>query len=191
MNGHDQRAVDQGQLGSFLRRLLDKHYPGTEKVILVMDNLCAYGLSSFYEAFAPEEACQLAQRLEIHYTLWARQLAEHGRDRKQRIGPAVPLQADSREAGHGRGNIGLVKAAQRRRRSGKLAVPDRRCAHQAAAALPKYERLTMHQEKCSSITRLRSARYVSLSSSPFSFFSFSSLSWLFTLEAVSPVSLSL
>jgi hypothetical protein len=108
-----------------------------------MDNLCAYGLSNFYEALAPKEACRLAQRLEIHYTLWARQLAEHGRDRKQRDGPAVPLQADSRKAGHGRGDVGLVKATQRRGRSGKLAVPDRRCAHQAAAALPKYRRLTL------------------------------------------------
>jgi hypothetical protein len=55
-----------------MRQLLEKHYPDAEKVILVMDNLCAYGLSSFYEAFPPEEACRLAQRLEIHYT------PEHG-----------------------------------------------------------------------------------------------------------------
>jgi len=55
-----------------MKRLLDKHYPDAEKVILVMDNLNTHGLSSFYEAFAPEEACRLAQRLEIHYT------PEHG-----------------------------------------------------------------------------------------------------------------
>jgi hypothetical protein len=51
-----------------MRRLLEKHYPDAEKVILVMDNLNTHGLSSFYEAFAPEEACRLVQRLEIHYT---------------------------------------------------------------------------------------------------------------------------
>jgi hypothetical protein len=103
-----------------------------------MDNLCAYGLSNFYEALAPEEACRLAQRLEIHYTLWARQLAEHGRDRKQCDGPPVPLQAGSGEAGYGRKDVGLVKATQRRGRSSELAVPDRRCAHQTAETLPKH-----------------------------------------------------
>jgi len=37
-----------------------------------MDNLNTHGRSSFYEVFPPEEACRLAQRLEIHYT------PEHG-----------------------------------------------------------------------------------------------------------------
>jgi hypothetical protein len=55
-----------------MKRLLKEHYPEAEKVILVMDNLNTHGLSSFYEAFPPEEACQLAQRLDIHYT------PEHG-----------------------------------------------------------------------------------------------------------------
>ena len=94
-----------------MKRLLEKHYPDAEKVILVMDNLNTHGLSSFYEAFPPEEACQLAQRLDIHYTLWARLMAEHGRDRKQRDGPAVPLAPDSGEGGHGRRNVGLGKSA--------------------------------------------------------------------------------
>ncbi|WP_118828422.1 transposase [Salinibacter ruber] len=121
-----------------MRQLLEKHYPDTEKVILVMDNLCAYGLSSFYEAFPPEEACRLAQRLEIHYTLWARQLAEHGGDRKQRDGPPVPFQADSRETVHGRRNVGLVRAAQQSGNGGRLAVSNRRCTHQTAETLPKH-----------------------------------------------------
>ncbi len=55
-----------------MRRLLDRHYPDAETVILVMDNLNTHGLSSFYEAFSPDQAHQLAQRLEIHYT------PEHG-----------------------------------------------------------------------------------------------------------------
>ena len=55
-----------------MRQLLKEHYPDAEKVILVMDNLNTHGLSSFYEAFPPEEAHQLAQRFEIHYT------PEHG-----------------------------------------------------------------------------------------------------------------
>jgi hypothetical protein len=48
--------------------LLDDQYPDAEKVVLVMDNLNTHNTSSLYEAFPPEEAFHLAQRLEIHYT---------------------------------------------------------------------------------------------------------------------------
>ena len=48
--------------------VLDNRYPDAEKVVLVMDNLNTHVISSLYEAFPPEEAFRLAQRLEIHYT---------------------------------------------------------------------------------------------------------------------------
>jgi hypothetical protein len=48
--------------------VLDNQYPDAEKVILVMDNLNTHVISSLYEAFPPEEAFRLSQRLEIHYT---------------------------------------------------------------------------------------------------------------------------
>ncbi|MCL2159523.1 MAG: IS630 family transposase [Oscillospiraceae bacterium] len=48
--------------------LLDEQYPRAKKVVLVMDNLNTHGTHSFYDAFAPEEAFRLSQRLEIHYT---------------------------------------------------------------------------------------------------------------------------
>jgi len=48
--------------------LLDDQYPDAEKVVLVMDNLNTHTISSLYEAFTPEEAFRLAQRLEIHFT---------------------------------------------------------------------------------------------------------------------------
>ena len=48
--------------------LLDEEYPDAEKVVLLMDNLNTHSISSLYEAFHPEEAFRLAQRLEIHYT---------------------------------------------------------------------------------------------------------------------------
>jgi hypothetical protein len=51
-----------------VRWLLDEQYPEAEKVTLVMDNLNTHNTSSLYEAFPPEEAFRLAQRLEIHYT---------------------------------------------------------------------------------------------------------------------------
>jgi len=49
-----------------IRWLLDGQYPGAEKIVLAMGNLNAHSLSSLYEAFPPEEAFRLAQRLEIH-----------------------------------------------------------------------------------------------------------------------------
>ena len=51
-----------------IRWLLEEQYPDSEKVVLVMDNLNTHGVSSLYNAFAPETAFSLAQRLEIHYT---------------------------------------------------------------------------------------------------------------------------
>jgi len=48
--------------------LLDDQYPDAEKIVLVMDNLNTHSISSLYEAFSPEEAFRLAQRLEIHFT---------------------------------------------------------------------------------------------------------------------------
>lgn len=52
----------------FVRDLIQVHYPYAEKLVLVMDNLNTHGFASLYEAFAPEQAWELAQKLEIHYT---------------------------------------------------------------------------------------------------------------------------
>lgn len=51
-----------------IRELVDVHYPGKRKIVLVMDNLNTHKLSSLYEAFEPSEAHRIAERLEIHYT---------------------------------------------------------------------------------------------------------------------------
>ena len=52
----------------FVRRLVDEMYPNAIMVVLVMDNLNTHGVASLYEAFPPEEARRIAERLEIHYT---------------------------------------------------------------------------------------------------------------------------
>jgi hypothetical protein len=52
----------------FVRELIDVHYPQADKIVLVMDNLNTHSPASFYEAFGPEEAWRLTQKLEIHYT---------------------------------------------------------------------------------------------------------------------------
>jgi hypothetical protein len=51
-----------------IKWLIDEQYPDAEIVVLVMDNLNIHTISSLYEAFPPDEAFRLAQRLEIHFT---------------------------------------------------------------------------------------------------------------------------
>ena len=51
-----------------IKWLLSEQYPKAKKVLLVMDNLNTHSTASLYKAFPPEEAFQLAKRLEIHYT---------------------------------------------------------------------------------------------------------------------------
>jgi len=52
----------------FMREVIYGYYSQAEKVILVMDNLNTHVFSSFYEAFEPEEARRLVEKIEIHYT---------------------------------------------------------------------------------------------------------------------------
>lgn len=49
-------------------RLLRTRYAKAEKVILVCDNLNTHTKGAFYEAFAPEEARAIVQRLEFCHT---------------------------------------------------------------------------------------------------------------------------
>lgn len=58
-------AVDYAHI---LQELSDTHFPDTERVVLVQDNLNTHAASSLYEAFAPEEARRLFERFEWHYT---------------------------------------------------------------------------------------------------------------------------
>jgi DDE superfamily endonuclease len=52
----------------FIRSLLDGRYRDAERVVLVMDQLNTHALASLYEAFPPEEAKRLAERIELHHT---------------------------------------------------------------------------------------------------------------------------
>jgi hypothetical protein len=62
----DQRTkVDWARV---LRQLVDGHFSEAKKIILVMDNLNTHCPSSLYEAFEPEEAKRILDKLEIHYT---------------------------------------------------------------------------------------------------------------------------
>jgi len=51
-----------------VRQLLDVDHKRAQRVTLVMDNLNTHGPASLYEAFAPDEARRLIEKLEIVHT---------------------------------------------------------------------------------------------------------------------------
>ena len=51
-----------------IKELLEVYFPNAPKVRLVMDNLNTHSTGSLYDAYSPDVARSLAQRLEIHYT---------------------------------------------------------------------------------------------------------------------------
>ncbi len=58
-------AVDFAEV---LRWLAEDVHPDAEKIVPVMDNLNTHKAASLYEAFPPEQARRIAERLEIHHT---------------------------------------------------------------------------------------------------------------------------
>ena len=52
----------------FIHALLEGRYREAERVVLIMDQLNTHSPASLYEAFPPEKAKRLAERLEIHHT---------------------------------------------------------------------------------------------------------------------------
>src|SRR6266481_5740704 len=63
-------AVDSAEA---IRPLVDVCHPKADPIILGQDNLNTHKLASLYEAFPPEEARRLIDKLEVHYT------PKHGR----------------------------------------------------------------------------------------------------------------
>lgn len=51
-----------------LRWLVEEVHPDAAKVVLVCDNLNTHKPASLYEAFPPEQARRIAERIEWHYT---------------------------------------------------------------------------------------------------------------------------
>ena len=58
-------AVDFAEV---VRWLVEEVHEEAEKVVLVMDNLNTHRIASLYEAFPPERARRIAEKLEIHHT---------------------------------------------------------------------------------------------------------------------------
>lgn len=51
-----------------VRRIVDEFFPEAEKIILVEDNLNTHALGSLYDAFEPQEASRIADKLELQFT---------------------------------------------------------------------------------------------------------------------------
>jgi len=58
----------KGDFAMMIKEIGDTFYPNVERLILIADNLNTHNISSFYEAFPPSVAYQLAQKFEFHYT---------------------------------------------------------------------------------------------------------------------------
>lgn len=62
-------SVDFAEL---VRYLVEEQYPEADQLVLVVDNLNTHGPWALYEAFPPEQAQRIAEKIEWHYT------PEHG-----------------------------------------------------------------------------------------------------------------
>ena len=51
-----------------MKCLVDRAYPHTEVIRVVLDNLNTHNIASLCKTFEPAEARRIARRLEFHYT---------------------------------------------------------------------------------------------------------------------------
>jgi len=91
-------AVDFAQV---VKQLVDsRRYRNAEKIVLVLDQLNTHTPGSLYEAFTPDEARRIADKLEIHHTpkhgSWLNmaeiELSALGRDLPDRVGDKATLE---------------------------------------------------------------------------------------------------
>jgi hypothetical protein len=57
-------AVDYA---AFMKELVETYYPAVDRIQLVQDNLNTHTPGSFYQALAPQEAFEWAQKFKLHY----------------------------------------------------------------------------------------------------------------------------
>ena len=62
----DRRASND--FAECMRDLVDQHYPKSERIRVVMDNLSTHTPAALYETFEPAEARRILRRLEFRYT---------------------------------------------------------------------------------------------------------------------------
>jgi transposase len=127
-----------------IRELVDERYPEAERIVLVMDNLNTHSPASLYEAFDPERARRLSEKLEIHYT------PKHGSWLNM---TEIELSVLSRQCLNRRvpdfeSLQGEAHACQQRRNEKGVridwALQHGRCTHQAEATVPLTSGVTVY-----------------------------------------------
>ncbi len=63
--GGTRKGIDYAE---FLRLVSDEWFPGTDRIVLVEDNLSTHTNAGFYSAYEPGEAFRLSRRFERHHT---------------------------------------------------------------------------------------------------------------------------
>ena len=124
-----------------VKDLLEVHYPGAERVVLVQDNLNALTPASLYEASGPAEAKRLAGRLELHYT------PKHGswlNMAEIELAVLAGQCLDRRPGDAGAGGRSVAGGTQRFRPWRRLALYHRGCPHQTQAPVPRNSDLTSY-----------------------------------------------
>lgn len=107
----------RGNWAGFARDPVEGPCQDADRIVLVMDQLNTHSPASLYEAFAPEEAKRIADRLEIHHTpkhgSWLNmaeiELSVLGRDLPDRVGDRATLERHVK-AGQHRRNAAATKA---------------------------------------------------------------------------------
>lgn len=67
-HGYIRTHRKKEEFAQVMQNVLERQFPDTASLRVVMDNLNTHTPASFSEVFAPAEARRLASRLEIHYT---------------------------------------------------------------------------------------------------------------------------
>ncbi len=121
-----------------VRDLVDVHFPAATKIRLVSDNLNTHDPGSLYEAFPPQEARRILDRLALHHT------PKHGRwlnmaeIERERARSAAPGPTHSRRGDPPARGRGVGGPAQRHGDHHGVALHHGRRAHQAQASLPRH-----------------------------------------------------
>jgi hypothetical protein len=113
-----------------VRELVEVHYPRARKIRLVQDNLNTHDGASLYEAFPPEQARRLLDKIEFHYTpkhgswvnmaeteisIMNRQCLDRRLDNQGQIASEVAAWEDQRNAQKARIHWTFTLAAARRK----------------------------------------------------------------------------
>jgi transposase len=61
----ERRAAED--FAACMRELADVHYPGAERIRVVLDNLSTHSAGALYQTFPADEARRVLRRLEFHY----------------------------------------------------------------------------------------------------------------------------